>query len=60
MQPAATVLWKYLSHIVAVVKIGWPGLALTLVSIYVPPLTNPHRSRIGEAGLLPTKHPLWS
>ena len=28
---------------------------MTLVSIYMPPLTDPHRSHLGEAGLLPTK-----
>ena len=55
LHPAATVLWKYLSHTVAMVKIGWPGLLVTLVSVYVPPLTSPHRSYLGEAGLLPTK-----
>ena len=39
----------------AAVKVGWTGLALTLVSVYVPPLTSPHRSRIVEAGLVPTE-----
>ena len=28
---------------------------LTLISVYVPPLTSPHRSRIAEAGLVPTE-----
>ena len=28
---------------------------VTLVSIYVPPLTDPHKTRLGEAGLLPTE-----
>ena len=39
----------------AAVKVGWTGFALTLVSVYVPPLTSPHRSRIVEAGLVPTE-----
>ena len=37
------------------VKIGWPGLTVTLVSIYVPPLADPHRTCLGKASLLPTK-----
>ena len=28
---------------------------MTLVSVYIPPLTSPHRSRLVEAGLLPTE-----
>ena len=51
----ATVLWKHLGKMVAAVKIGWPGFPVTLVSVYVPPLTDPHRTRLGEAGLLPTE-----
>ena len=48
-------LWKHLAHTVAAVKIGWLGFAMTLVSIYVPPLTYSHRSYLGDTGLLPTK-----
>ena len=55
LHPAVTVLWKNLSHTVAAVKIGWLGLVVTLVSIYMPPLTDPHTFCLGEAGLLPTK-----
>ena len=40
---------------VAAMKVGWMGFALTLVSVYVPPLTSPHRSCIVEAGLVPTE-----
>ena len=53
--PAATVLWNHLGYTLAAVKMGWPGLVLTLVSVNLPPLTNPQRSHLGEAGLLPTK-----
>ena len=28
---------------------------MTLVSVYIPPLTSPHRSRLVKAGLLPTE-----
>ena len=28
---------------------------MALVSIYVPPLTDPHKARLVEAGLLPTE-----
>ena len=55
LHPTATVLWQHLGQTVAAVKIGWPGFTVTLVSIYVPPLTDPHRTRLGEAGLLPTE-----
>ena len=40
---------------VASVKLGWPGIAVTMVSMCVPPLNDPHRSHLGEAGLLPNK-----
>ena len=40
---------------VAAVNIGWPGFTVTLVSIYMLRLTDPHRTRLGEAGLLPTE-----
>ena len=39
----------------AAVKVGWTGLDLTLVSVHVPALTSPHRSRIVEAGQVPTE-----
>ena len=39
----------------AAVKVGWPGFAVTLISIYLPPLTDPHKARLVEAGLLPTE-----
>ena len=50
-----TVLWQYLSHTVAAVKIGWLGFEVALVSVYVPPLTDPNKARLVEAGLLPTE-----
>ena len=40
---------------VVAIKVCWTGFALTLVSVYVPPLTFPHRSCIVEAGLVPTE-----
>ena len=55
MHPTATVLWQHLGQTVVAVKIGWPGFTVTLVSINVPPLTDPHRTRLREAGLLPTE-----
>ena len=39
----------------AAVKVGWQGFVVTLVSVYLPPLTDPCRFHLGEAGLLPTK-----
>ena len=36
---------------VAAIKVGWLGFLLTLVTVYVPPLTTPH---FVEAGMLPT------
>ena len=55
LHPAVTVLWQHLGHTVAAVKVGWPGFVVTLVSVYVPPLTRPHRGCLVEAGLLPTE-----
>ena len=55
LHPDATVLWNNLKHMVGAIKIGWPGLAVTLVYIYMPPQTDPQRTRLGEAGLLPTE-----
>ena len=40
---------------VAAVKVGWLGFEVALVSAYVPPLTDPHRAGLVEAGLLPTE-----
>ena len=48
-------LWWHIFQIVAAIKVGWMGFALTLVSVYVPPLTSPNRSHIIEAGLVPTE-----
>ena len=50
-----TVLWQHLSPTVAAVKISWLGFEVALVSVYVPPLTDPHKARLVEAGLLPTE-----
>ena len=50
-----TVLWQHIGVTVAAVKVGWPGFVVTLVLVYVPPLTSPHRGRLVEAGLLPTE-----
>ena len=50
-----TVLWQHIGITVAAVKVGWPGFAVTLISIYLPPLTDPHKVRLVEAGLLPTE-----
>ena len=47
--------WQHIGYTVAAVKVGWLGFAVTLVSVYVPPLTNPHRSHLVEVGVLPTK-----
>ena len=55
LHPSATVLWQYLGHTVAAVKVGWLGLKVALVSVYVPHLTDPHRARLVEASLLPTE-----
>ena len=55
LHPFVTVLWQHLGHTVAAVKVGWLGFEVALVSIYVLPLTDPHRARLVEAGLLPTK-----
>ena len=48
-------LWQHLSHTVAAVKIGWLGFEVALVSVYVLPLTDPHKACFVEAGLLPTE-----
>ena len=53
--PSETVLWQHLSHTVAAVKVGWLGFEVALVSIYVPPLTDPQKACLVEAGLLPTE-----
>ena len=50
-----TVLWQHIVVTVAAIKVGWPGFAVTLISIYLPPLTDPHKARLVEAGLLPTE-----
>ena len=61
LHPAATVLWEHIGHTVAAFKVGWPGFVVTLVSVYIPPLTSPHKGLIiphkglVEAGLLPTE-----
>ena len=55
LHPSATVLWQHLGRTVAAVKVGWLGFEVALVSVYVPPLTDPHRACLVEAGLLPTK-----
>ena len=55
LHPSATVLWQHLGHTVAAVKVGWLGFEVALVSVYVPPLTDPHKARLVEAGLLPTE-----
>ena len=55
LHPAATVLWQHLGQTVAAVKVGWDGFAVTLVSVYVPPMTAPHRTRLEEAGLPATE-----
>ena len=55
LHPSATVLWQHLGHTVAAVKVGWLGFEVALVSVYVPPLTDPHKSHLVEAGLLPTE-----
>ena len=39
----------------AAFKVGWPGFVVTLVSVYIPPLTSPHKGHLVEAGLLPTE-----
>ena len=44
----------------AAVNVGWPGFVVTLVLVYLPPLSDPHRVSptqpcLGEAGLLPMK-----
>ena len=48
-------LWQHFSHTVAAIKVGWLGFEVALVSIYVPPFTDPHKARLMEAGLLPTE-----
>ena len=55
LHPSTTVLWQHLGHTVAAVKVGWLGFEVALVSVYVPPLTDPHRARLVEAGLVPTE-----
>ena len=55
LNPAVTVLWQHVGLAVDAVKAGWPGFAVTLVSIYLLPLADPHRARLVEAGLLPTE-----
>ena len=39
----------------AAFKVGWPGFVVTLVSVYIPPLTSLHKGRLVEVGLLPTE-----
>ena len=48
-------LWQHIGQTEASVKVGWMGFALTLVSVYIPPLTTLHRSCIVETGLVPTE-----
>ena len=55
LNPAATVLWEHFGYMVAAVKVGWPGFVVTLVSLYIPPLTSLHRVHLVEAGLLPAE-----
>ena len=55
LHPSAIVLWQHLGYTVAAVKVGWLGFEVALVSIYVPPLTDPHKAHLVEAGLLPTE-----
>ena len=55
MHPAVTVLWQHIGYIVAAFKVGWPGFVVTLVSVYVPPLTSLHKGCLVEDGLLPTE-----
>ena len=58
LYPATPMLWKHFGNTIAAVKIGWPRFIVTLVSMYVLPLTNPHRSHLRKSGLLPTKEVL--
>ena len=39
----------------AAVKVDWLGFAVILLSVYLPPLTDPHKAHLIETGLLPTK-----
>ena len=39
----------------ATVKVCWLGFEVALVSVYVPPITDPHRICLVEASLLPTE-----
>ena len=55
LHPVGIVLWQHIGVTVAAVKVGWPGFMVTLISVYLPPLTDPHKARLVEAGLLPTK-----
>ena len=48
-------LWEHIGHTVAAFRVGWPGFVVTLVSVYIPPLTSPHKGRLVEVGLLPTE-----
>ena len=40
---------------VAADNVVWMGFMMTLVLVYTPLLTAPHRSHLVEAGLLPTE-----
>ena len=55
MHPAETMLWQHIGFTLAAIKVGWLDFVVTLVSVYIPPLTSPHRACLVKAGLLPIK-----
>ena len=54
VRPAA-LQWQHIGQMVAADNVVWMGFMMTLVLVYTPLLTAPHRSHLVETSLLPTE-----